>query len=88
MSWNLPDDDTLRKLLRYDADTITLFWRHRDRSLFICDADFEDWNKSCADQPVKWDTGFLVGYFGREMGYSTRSKAEMTRLIVERIADV
>lgn len=66
----LPDAETLRKLLRYEPDTGRLFWRPREPGTMSSNPLFSDqkaadtWNKRFAGKPAlcsKWASGYLRG---------------------------
>lgn len=64
----LPDQDTLRELLDYNALTGILTWRPRDESYFQSRRSFKYWNKRYANKPaltLKTKGGY---FWGRVLG--------------------
>ena len=62
---NLPPVDFLRKILRYDAETGTLYWRERPEDTFRSGTQSAEhiskrWNKKCAGTPA--GTIYKTGY--------------------------
>lgn len=48
----IPSIPYLRKILICDAESGSLTWRRRPRSMFVQDGHFNSWNKRCAGKPA------------------------------------